>query len=113
MWTAFPSSDYSALSATPPSSGLQIGALTISGKRLPPSLLPISLTIPGGASRVQQEGLKQNAVGGVFLAAPSALCGSPVLTRGSSGLPALPLALPSHCNVSVHTPTTELWFLVY
>ncbi len=108
-----PSSDYSALSATPPSSVLQIGALTISGRRLPPSLLPIGLTIPGGASRVQQEGLKRNALGGVFLAAPSALCGSPVFAWGISGLPTLPLALPSHCNVLVHTPTTELWFLVY
>jgi hypothetical protein len=113
VWTAFPSSDYSALSATPPSSVLQIGALTFSGRRLPPSLLPIGLTIPGGASRVQQEGLKRNALGGVFLAAPSALCGSPVFAWGISGLPTLPLALPSHCNVLVHTPTTELWFLVY
>jgi hypothetical protein len=45
-----------------------------------PLLLPISLRIPEEASRVQQEGLKQNALGGVLLAAPSALRGSPVLT---------------------------------
>ena len=50
-----------------------------------PLLLPISLRIPEEASRVQQEGLKRNALGGVFLAAPSALCGSPVLTQGRSG----------------------------
>ena len=52
--------------------------IDLSERRLPPLLLPIGLGIPGGASRVRQEGLKRNAVGGVFLAAPSALCGSPV-----------------------------------
>jgi len=113
VWTALPSSDYYALSATPPSSVFQIRALTISGRRLPPSLLPIGLRIPGGASRVQQEGLKRNALGGVFLAAPSALCGSPVFAWGSSGLPTLPVALTPHCNALVHTPTIKLWFLVY
>jgi len=50
-----------------------------------PLLLPISLRIPEEASRVQQEGLKRNALDGVLLAAPSALCGSPVLTQGKSG----------------------------
>ena len=34
--------------------------------------------------------LKRDDLGGVFLAAPSALCGFPVLTQGSSGLPVLP-----------------------
>src|SRR5215510_13641718 len=48
-------------------------------------LLPISLHIPEEASRVPQEGLQQHALGGVLLAAPSALCGSPVLTQGRSG----------------------------
>src|ERR1700745_2139248 len=52
-----PSSDYSALSATPPSSGLQIRALVFR-RALAPLLLPIDLRIPGGASRVQQEGLR-------------------------------------------------------
>ena len=37
-----------------------------------------------------QVGLKQNALGGVFLAAPSALCGSPGFTQGRSGLPVPP-----------------------
>ena len=37
-----------------------------------------------------QVGLKRNALGGVFLGAPSALCGSPVLTQGKSGLPVPP-----------------------
>ena len=57
-----------------------------------PLLIPISLTIPRKASRVQQVGLRQNAVGGVFLPVPSALCGSSACTRGSAGLPALPHA---------------------
>jgi hypothetical protein len=87
----------------------QIRALTLSGRRSPPSLLPISLRIPGEASRVQQVGLKRNAVGGVFLAAPSALCGFPFLTWGRAGLPTLPRALPSHCNALARTTTTELW----
>ena len=50
-----------------------------------PLLLPISLRIPEEASRVQQEGLQRNALGGVLLAAPSALCGSPVFPQGRSG----------------------------
>ena len=54
-----------------------------------PLLLPISLGIPEEASRVQQIGLQRDVVGGVFLYAPSALCGSPVLTQGRSGLPVL------------------------
>ncbi len=41
-----------------------------------PSLLPTRLAIPFRLSRVQNGGLKQDAVGGVLLAAPSALCGS-------------------------------------
>ena len=38
--------------------------------------------------------LKRNDGGGVFLAAPSALCGSPVCIQGRPGLP----VLPSQCN---------------
>jgi len=74
-----PSADYYALSATPPSSGFQIRASAFR-RAFAPLLLPISLRIPEEASRVQQEGLKRNALGGVLLAAPSALRGSPVLT---------------------------------
>ena len=80
-----PSSDYYVPSATSPSSGLQIRVLVLSGWRLPPSLLPIDLGTPGEASRVQHVGLNRNAVGGVFLLAPSALCGSPTLTWSKTG----------------------------
>src|SRR5712691_6811248 len=48
-----------------------------------PSLLPTLLAIPCRLSRVQNGGLKQDAVGGVLLAAPSALCGSPVPAQGT------------------------------
>ena len=43
-----------------------------------PCLLPTLLHIPFRLSRVQNGGLKQDDGGGVLLAAPSALCGSPV-----------------------------------
>ena len=79
------SSAYYAPSAASPSSVLQIRASVLSGRRLPPSLLPIDLAIPGEASRVQHVGLQRNAVGGVFLLAPSALCGSPTLTWSKTG----------------------------
>src|SRR5712691_8091413 len=78
---------------------------------LAPSLLPTDLRIPGEASRVQHGGLKQDVLGGVFLVAPSALCGSPVLARGRSGLSVLPSAMQCHFIASVHTPTDTLWFL--
>ena len=57
-----------------------------------PYLLPTPLRILQEASRVHNGGLQQNAVGGVFLLVPSALCGSSACTRGSAGLPALPHA---------------------
>ena len=47
-----------------------------------PCLLPTLLHIPFRLSRVQNGGLKQDDVGGVLLAAPSALCGSPVPAQG-------------------------------
>src|SRR2546422_3962369 len=48
-----------------------------------PCLLPTLLAIPFRLSRVQNGGLKQDDVGGVLLAAPSALCGSPVPAQGT------------------------------
>ena len=48
-------------------------------------LLSTLLHIPSRLSRVQQEGLQQDTVGGVLLIAPSALCGSPMLAQGKSG----------------------------
>jgi hypothetical protein len=56
-----------------------------------PCLLPTLLTIPFRLSRVHHGGLKQDDVGGVLLAAPSALCGSPVPAQGKQvGLCLLP-----------------------
>src|SRR5262249_60531940 len=51
-----------------------------------PCLLPTLLIIPVRLSRVQRGGLQQDAVGGVLLAAPSALCGSPVPAQGKPGV---------------------------
>jgi hypothetical protein len=74
MYVAFLRSDYYA-----PFDCLQgLGAF---GAGLP-CLLPTLLIIPFRLSRVQSGGLKQDDVGGVLLAAPSALCGSPVLAQG-------------------------------
>ena len=58
--------------------------------RVSPFLLSTSLAILQEASRVRCGRLKRNDVGGVFLAAPSALCGSPVNIQGKTGLPVLP-----------------------
>ena len=46
-------------------------------------LLPTVLRIHQRVSRVHGLGLEQNGLGGVFLAAPSALCGFPVFTQGT------------------------------
>ena len=51
--------------------------------RVSPFLLSTLLRIPGRLSRVHHGGLKQNAVGGVLLNAPSPLWGSPVFLQGS------------------------------
>jgi hypothetical protein len=48
-----------------------------------PYLLPTPLHILQEASRVHNAGLKQNAVGGVLLNAPSPLWGSPIFLQGS------------------------------
>jgi hypothetical protein len=50
-----------------------------------PSLLPTPLGILQEASRVRPGRLRQNDGGGVLLAAPSALCGSPVCRQGRTG----------------------------
>src|SRR5262249_8976237 len=49
-----------------------------------PWLLPTRLDIPRAVSRVQLGRLKRHGLGGVLLAAPSALCGSPVTMQGRS-----------------------------
>ena len=77
-----------------------------------PSLLSTLLAIPGRLSRVRHGGLKRNAVGGVFLTAPSALCGFLVVTRGRSGLPVLSVAMHAKYIATIHTTTDRLWVLV-
>jgi hypothetical protein len=57
------------------------------GSRLPTSTI---LPILPGISRVPTVGLKRDDVGGVFLDAPSALCGSPDCPQGRTGLPVAP-----------------------
>jgi len=53
--------------------------------RVSPLLLSPSLRILRAASRVRCDRLKRNEGGGVLLAAPSALCGSPVGIQGRAG----------------------------
>ena len=52
-----------------------------------PYLLPTLLPIPSRLSRVHYGGLQQDAVGGVLLGVPSALCGSSVVLGGKTGGP--------------------------
>src|SRR3989442_3106704 len=54
------------------------------------SYSPPSLTSLTGSPVFTAQDSKQNAVGGVFLRAPSTLCGSPITPEGRSGLPLLP-----------------------
>src|SRR5712671_1563094 len=56
----------------------------------PHSYSPPSLTSLTGSPVFTAQDSKQNAVGGVFLRAPSTLCGSPITPEGRSGLPLLP-----------------------
>src|SRR5262249_30945164 len=75
-----------------------------------PSLLPTLLRIPSRLSRVHHGGLQQDAVGGVLLAAPSALCGSPVPAQGTQ----VHLCLLPHgrrnLHVSDRTSQTRIGF---
>jgi hypothetical protein len=77
-----------------------------------PYLLSTLLAIPGRLSRVRHGGLKRNAVGGVFLTAPSALCGFLVVTRGRAGLPVLSVAMHAKYIATIQTTTDRLWVLV-
>jgi hypothetical protein len=72
------SSDYYALSATPKVIGVSLGLAF-------PTFHSPSHSLE--ASRVHREGLNRDEVDGVFLAAPSALCGSPTFTRGKQVYP--------------------------
>src|SRR5262245_48084905 len=51
-------------------------------------LLPTLLRIHHEGSRVQCVGLRRNDLGGVFLVAPSTLCGFPTVMQGSAGVSA-------------------------
>ena len=75
MYAAFPHADYYAQSDC-------LQGLRRFGAGLP-SLLSTVLRIPFMLSRVHSVGLRQNAVGGVLLNAPSPLWGSPVFLQGS------------------------------
>ena len=83
VWTALPSSDYSAPSDSP------CGPWRFVGVSLP--YLPTRLDIPHEVSRVPHRRLKRNDEGGVFLLAPSALCGFSVSLQGRAGFPGVPL----------------------
>jgi hypothetical protein len=74
MYVAFPHADYYAQSDCPQGFGRFSAGL--------PCLLSTVLCIPCRLSRVHSVGLKQNAVGGVLLNAPSPLWGSPVFLQG-------------------------------
>ena len=76
MCAVFPHSDYYALFDCLQGLGVSLGS------RLPtlhPPLHPLQ-ALPCSQHRTQTD-----AVGGVFLDAPSALCGFPMLTQGRSG----------------------------
>ena len=74
MYVAFPHADYYAQSDC-------LQGLGRFGAGLP-CLLSTVLRIPFRLSRVHSVGLRQNAVGGVLLNAPSPLWGSPVFLQG-------------------------------
>jgi hypothetical protein len=106
MWTAFPSSDYYAPSATSPLTVFPLRALEFRWGF--PYLLPTPLRIPGEASRVHSVRLKQDGLGGVFLTAPSALCGFPVVVWGKQVRP-YRLSFIPHVRISsapTSAPTT-------
>src|SRR5712691_11575301 len=90
MYAVFPHSDYYAQFDC-------LQGLGDFGTGLP-YLLPTLLHIPFRLSRVQNGGLKQDDVGGVLLAAPSALCGSPVPAQGTQ----VHLCLLPHGRGNIH-----------
>ena len=94
MYAAFPHADYYAQSDC-------LEGLRRFGAGLP-SLLSTVLRIPCRLSRVHSVGLRQNAVGGVLLNAPSPLWGSPVFLQGRVRLTWSPMR--SH-------PMEEAWIL--
>ena len=97
MCAVFPHSDYYALFDC-------LQGLGAFGTGLP-YLLPTLLDIPCRLSRVQNGGLKQDDVGGVLLAAPSALCGSPVPAQGRQVC--LCLLPHGHGNIHVSDLTSQ------
>ena len=73
MCAVFPHSDYYALFDCLSGLGVSSGS--------PHAYSPPSFTSLGRLSRVYHAGLQQDGVGGVLLAVPSTLCGSPALCR--------------------------------
>src|SRR6266581_5962399 len=68
-----------------------------------PCLLSTPLRIQQEISRIHNEGLKRNAVGGVLLNAPSPLWGSPIFLQGSIRLTWSPIT--DHPMQSLLVPT--------
>jgi hypothetical protein len=77
MWTALPSADYYAPSDSPGGPWRFVGVSL--------AYFPLAFTSLQASPVFSVEDSKRHAVGGVFLAAPSALCGSPVCLQGRTG----------------------------
>ena len=86
-------------------------ALVISEGVYPLLYFSTGLGIHRVVSRVRYVGLGQDDLGGVFLPAPSALCGSPVFARGRSGLPVFPFGQGRGPSLEGLTFATKLQFL--
>src|SRR5215471_4106955 len=74
-------------------------------------LLPTLLRIQHEVSRVQCVGLRRNDLGGVFLVAPSTLCGFPTVMQGSSGLSASQVVRCTviHAGPEPHARGVQVW----
>ena len=74
-------------------------------------LLPTLLSIHHEVSRVQCVGLRRNDLGGVFLVAPSTLCGFPTVMQGSAGLSASQVVRCAviHAGPSPHARGFQVW----
>src|SRR5262249_47888854 len=74
-------------------------------------LLPTLLRIHHEVSRVQCVGLRRNDLGGVFLVAPSTLCGFPTVMQGSTGLSASQVVRCAviHAGPSPHVRGFQVW----
>src|SRR5262245_20662964 len=74
-------------------------------------LLPTLLSIHHEVSRVQCVGLRRNDLGGVFLVAPSTLCGFPTVMQSSAGLSASQVVRCAviHAGPEPHACGVQVW----